>query len=658
MLLLLPSLCGPSGILPPAERTVFLAGNLSEEQLLCFTANIAASGQPGTLLLDSSKASPYIRAFLAAYQPHRIVPVGPFPEGIADLEQRLKVKTAPAYTWQRGPPVALLKSLFGRARQVVITPAQPRTLLLHASCLAGALHAPLLITHGEKDENKELHNLLDHWQTEEVLVAGNVKLTKVTRGLSGVRLVKLKDEDAVAAACLQQLLKKGPVKTLVVANPADTGNDLGGMSTLAPWIAVQRRAALLLTNPSGENVAALVQAALKTQGLAQADTVILVANREAIPTEKRPNPIPEDKDPYIETEPLAPRGDEPFSFALGRLFHEDRAVVALMLARQQLLARPSQHKVLVVSNSGGGLPLLETFSRNTAREYQNAGYETTTLFGREVTRDKVRRLLPQQTIFLWEGHHSTLISSYRVHQWPEPLRPSLIFLQSCLALTEAKVQPFLQRGAVGVIGSPARTYSASGGAFALAFSNALLYEKQPVGAALRHARNFMLAYALLKEKRLGDQAKLTGANIRAAWAFTLWGDPTLHLPPPDIPDKALLPINHQVTGNTIVVALPQDKHEKVVTRRYQSNMLPNGRLAGLLSKSENEENARLVPFIFVEVHLPQGPADKVPRLRSALPGRNWVFCWDQHRRCGYLLLIPRAKDQEAIRFHVEWQNPE
>src|SRR5262249_9215009 len=155
---------------------------------------------------------------------------------------------------------------------------------------------------------------------------------------------------------------------------------------------------------------------------------------------------------------------------------------------------------------------------------------------------EVRKLLPEQTIFLWEGHHSTLIGSYGVHQWTEPLRPSLIFLQSCLALSEPKVQPFLQRGAVGVIGSSSRTYSGSGGAFALASFNALLYENQTAGGSLRQAKNFMIAYAQLKEKRLGDQAKLGGANVRAALAFTLWGDPTLRLPQPSPPDDALKPV--------------------------------------------------------------------------------------------------------------------
>src|SRR5207249_3939136 len=96
----------------------------------------------------------------------------------------------------------------------------------------------------------------------------------------------------------------------------------------------------------------------------------------------------------------------------------------------------------------------------------------------------------------------------------------------------AEAQPLMQRGAVALVGSSTRTYSGTGGAFTLAFFDAALYEDQTLGASLRQSKNFLLSYSLLKQKRLGDRSKLTGANVRSAWAFTLWGDPTLKLPRP------------------------------------------------------------------------------------------------------------------------------
>jgi hypothetical protein len=312
-------------------------------------------------------------------------------------------------------------------------------------------------------------------------------------------------------------------------------------------------------------------------------------------------------------------------------------------------------RALIVSNPGGGLPLLEALSRSTADEFRNAGYQTTPLFGRRASREQVRRLLPEQTVFLWEGHHSTLVGQYGVHRWPEPLRPSLVFLQSCLALQEPKAHPFLERGSVGVVGSSTRTYSGSGGAFALAYFDALLYEGQSLGGSLRHAKNFLLAFARLKEKRLGEEARLKGANLRAAWAFTLWGDPTLTLPRPPAPAGALNRVRHRVCGDSLVVTLPDATHDKVVTAGYQAEVQPNVRLAGLRLKQDDDNKHRLVPLVFVEVNLPQAPAGKVPVLRTRLPESRWVFCWDGRTRRGYLLLTPRSSDRGDLRFQVAWE---
>jgi hypothetical protein len=415
----------------------------------------------------------------------------------------------------------------------------------------------------------------------------------------------------------------------------------------------------LLTNAQGTNVSELVEGVLRREALRHVEALLLVANLRAIPMWHRPNPIPGDKDPHIEMEPLTPSSSRPFTFATGRLFHEDRAVVPLLLARQRLLADAAgPRKALVVSNPGGGLTLLETFSRNTIQEMRNAGYQTTTLIGTKVNRDELRKQLGLHDLFLWEGHHNTLIHEYEFPSWDEPLPPTFVFLQSCLALTEHKVHPLLSRGAVGIIGTSTRTYSASGGACSLAFFDALLYEERSVGAALRQSKNFLLAYSLLKQKRLGKGAQRTGANVRAAWAFTLWGDPTLKLPPPrrsETDPRPMPSIRHEVQGNTIRVALPDQAQSAVRTEKYQVALPPNGRLAGLVRKEKVEERRPLVPFVFAEIHLPRARPGWTPRLSSRLPSNRWVFCWDERRRCGYLLATPRPQDTGELRFHVSWE---
>ena len=154
------------------------------------------------------------------------------------------------------------------------------------------------------------------------------------------------------------------------------------------------------------------------------------------------------------------------------------------------------------------------FPEHQIQEFRNSGYRTTALVGTNVTKEDMRSRLPDQDIILWEGHHSTLVRDFAVQSSPEPLRPALIILQSCLALNKADASPLLHRGGIGLIGSSTpRVFPASGGAFTLAFFDAMMYGRQTVGGSLRHAKNFLLAYSLLKEKRLGARAKLKAANV-------------------------------------------------------------------------------------------------------------------------------------------------
>ena len=80
----------------------------------------------------------------------------------------------------------------------------------------------------------------------------------------------------------------------------------------------------------------MLQVAAVDPDLNQADSVLIVATQQAIPVEKRPNPIA-GKDEFIEMEPGTPADtSDPFTFATGRLFHDDIGLVALQLARPRL----------------------------------------------------------------------------------------------------------------------------------------------------------------------------------------------------------------------------------------------------------------------------------------------------------------------------------
>ena len=649
-----PGAPAPETFTPARRPQIFLAGKLGEEERLTLSIASLAANDGDFLLFDSTEAAPYVKAFLQDAHAAKIRPIGGFPQGIKELAGRLGMEVETPRSWGRVDKADMWHEFFQRPGKVVLCPPTPRGQLLQAACLAGQMKAPLVVCNGTAKEAERIRQKLLDWEVKDLYVVG--ASGNVVKNFAGPRIHRLKDEGAVQATYLRHRLAKGKVRALVIANPADLTGQQGGMSTLAPWITVEKKGLLLLTNPKGDNVHDVVKEALKNPDVGKVEAVVLVGNREAIPMEQRDNPL-EGRDTYIEMEPLTPKDKEPFSFAVGRIFHSDPAVVALMLARPALWSPNPQSscKALVVSNPGGGLPLLENFSRNTAQELTNAGFEVAALFAKDVKRAKVKKLLPDQSYFLWEGHYSTLVRDYGVHDWPEPLKPSLVFLQSCLALNEPIALPFLQHGAVAVIGSTARTYSATGGAFSMAYFDALAYEKQSLGGALRHAKNFTLAFAMLKEKRLGDKAKLTGANLRSAWAFTLWGDPTLQPPRPALPEAAKAIVKHHLRGNVIIITLPEVANEKVITAKYQAQIAPNARLAGLLTKTDDADEHPLVPLLFREIPLPKAPSDKTPRLRSRLPEQNYVSLWDARRTTLHLLVRPRAKDQGEIRFTVEWE---
>ncbi len=636
-------------------RTVYLSGKLAEEDFIAFSANLAATGRPDVLLVDMPTRRDSIRRFLDAFHPDAIVPVGPNAEAARDLTSAVERPTVEPVVWQHRPPLAFLKKWFDHTDRVVLCPANDRRLLLQSAALAGALHAPLLLSRGEDGEAADYRKLLSDWKTQEVYAVGPKDDTvALLRDLPHVRTIRLADEATVAASILRHRLADGPVPTLVVANPVDTRAG-SAMSLLAPWLATTHNAVLLLTNAGGDNTQALVSEAVRHPRIRGAENLIIAADLQSIPAERRPNPIA-GKDAFIEMEPLTPDGDSAFSFATGRLFHEDIGVVCLQLARQKLLdALPagSPRKAMVVSDPGGDLPLLGMFSKSTLRELRNCGYHTTAMFGDEIQAAEVRRLMGKQDIFLWEGHHSTLIKQFGFAEWTEPLPPSLVFLQSCLALTDTKTHHLFERGAVAVVGTSTRTYSGSGGAFSLAYFDALMYDQRSLGGSLRQAKNFMLCYGILKEKRLGKEAKLTGANQRSSWAFTLWGDPTVKLPAPPPPGEPQAAVKTEAHGSSIVLTLPDTAYSKITSGKFSAEMRPNARLAGLISKDVDDEK-HLVPFVFAEVELPKGANHHTPHLHSRIPESHWAFVWDERRHSGYLLVTPRPRDQRELRFHITW----
>src|SRR5262249_17073932 len=143
-------------------------------------------------------------------------------------------------------------------------------LLLQAAVLACAARAPLFVWHSDKDET-ELRDWMAVWHAGEILAVGNV--AEQCKAMSDVRLRSFPDEKRTISAALEFQARRGTVRTLVVANPSDSG-----LATLAPWVTAQKRAVLLLTNAKGDDVREIVDTALKRSAIRQADHLLILAD--------------------------------------------------------------------------------------------------------------------------------------------------------------------------------------------------------------------------------------------------------------------------------------------------------------------------------------------------------------------------------------------
>ena len=191
---------------------------------------------------------------------------------------------------------------------------------------------------------------------------------------------------------------------------------------------------------------------------------------------------------------------------------------------------------------------------------------------------------------------------------------------SCKAasrLTEDKTGHLFERGAIAVVGSSSRIYSATGGAFSLGYLDAVLYDGQSLGGGLRSAKNFLLAYGQLKDKRL-ETVKLGGANQRSAWAFTLWGDPVVETARAADRRVRRFVGEAKVSDNTITLSVPAAAAQVVAVGRVSGGLSTQFAARGTGSNRRRRRKETDAAWHSARVALPNGPPNAKPRLRTKL----------------------------------------
>ena len=177
---------------PADERTVYIGCGLSDEQIIVLGSAVAAAPQPAVLLLDSPESRPYVKRFLDAFRPTRVLTIGTPADSTDILTEHWRDNFESRMEWKRGPPSDLWRSLWTSADRVVVCPPEPRSQLLQAACLAGVLRAPLFVDHGMPEETAELRNWIAAWNTRELILVGTAS-ERFPR-IGNVTTIKLSNE--------------------------------------------------------------------------------------------------------------------------------------------------------------------------------------------------------------------------------------------------------------------------------------------------------------------------------------------------------------------------------------------------------------------------------------------------------------------------------
>lgn len=216
-----------------AAKSVVLAGSMSDHEFLRLSAAIDDS----VLLVDRPFLAAANLRFLQSFHPNRVVRIGDEDPGAQVGFQLSELATETVTTKYE---IFLTEKPH---HTLVVCPAEPRAALLQATCLAAGLQADLRICN---DEGSDVVRQVDARAFQKVYAIGAA--APECRRLWPGRVTSLANAQAVADAYVSRLRQDTVIRTLVVANPADLAPGKGRLSTLAPWVAQQKRAALVLTN--------------------------------------------------------------------------------------------------------------------------------------------------------------------------------------------------------------------------------------------------------------------------------------------------------------------------------------------------------------------------------------------------------------------------
>lgn len=496
----------------------------------------------------------------------------------------------------------LARQLWPNPTSVVFAAADDYPWLLRGAALAGALGGALVPV---EPGHPFAPDAFAGWRPDVWYAVGDVAPTLPAE----IAPTRLADADAVTAVVLAHLAARG--RTVVVANPADRRGRFAAssLSLLSPLIAATHHAPLILVGNSASAVVETeVRRAIALSRLTPSH-IYLVGDELALRSHRVPDPVlaaggPEAIDGArdVRVELFSEIQEQhPQAYAVGRFVGEDAARASITLAKQLHPPAGDRGPVVFLSNADVLFPLGETISRSTVSDVRNADVPVRAEFQTRVTPEVIRDAMQRAGTVVWEGHVRDLTLKQDGGIAVERT-PPFVVLQGCSTLDRSDPFVLLERGTEAMVGTTASIYSASGSAFARALFDALLYDRDDLGTAVRDARNYLLALAKLKRARGHKDWTKT---YRAALAFALWGDPAAPSPlPPPRPKHA--PVSWQVGDRQLLLTIPPKRLKTARVGRYLAQPPPRAMLGGLVLRDGDAPERRVKELFFTAIEVPPG----------------------------------------------------
>jgi hypothetical protein len=458
---------------------------------------------------------------------------------------------------------------------------------------------------------------------------------------AGASVVRLVDASEVLSA-FRAVAGKDPA-SLILTNPADLSglfspSSLSVVSGL--YAAVHGSPVFAVPSADPQEIETFAETLMRDANFLPAH-IVLVGDELALRSHRIPDPVlaaggPEARGggTVVRAEIFSEIHEEkPQVFPVGRIVAENAAYASLSLARRLHADGKSTNKpVIFLTNADEVFPLGETISRTTVNDLRNLGVHVRAYFRDEITPEVSRQALEQTDVLVWEGHPRDLTLEERGGIAVDTA-PKVAILQGCYTLDRNDPLILIEKGTQAIVATSAAIYSAPGSGFARALFDSITYDNADLGTAVRDARNYLLALALLR-RQIGY--KEWHKTYRAALAFALWGDP-IYRAPMKVGAPEVRAASWKLDDDGLTLTIPRRRLREVNVGQYRAQPVPRVMYGGLV---QPEGKALMLRDLFATVQ-------NVPpeRRHACPPGPGW----------GVVSLYAEATQSLMILARPEWE---